>query len=293
MRITNIMLASNFLRNMYINLKRLEEAQDRLASGKEVRRASDDPVRVVSSLALRSDLGEAQQYTRNIKDARTWMEVTEGALGNATEVLQRARELALYGASDTMPRESREALAREVEQLKEQLGLIANTTLGGRYIFGGTRTNSPPYEGGTWQGNGNEIRYEIAPGVTIPVNCNGREVFNGEGSAPNVFGVLDSLKNALESGTGSDISAQVGELDKIIDNILATRGELGARVNRAEMALDRLQQTEIKQTELLSLAEDADIAEAIMDLKSQENVYRVSLATGARIIMPTLVDFLR
>ncbi|NPV28893.1 MAG: flagellar hook-associated protein FlgL [Firmicutes bacterium] len=318
MRITNIMLTSNFLRNMYINLKRLEEAQDRLASGKEVRRPSDDPVRVVSSLALRSDLGEAQQYTRNIKDARTWMEVTEGALGNATEVLQRARELALYGASDTMPRESREALAREVEQLKKQLGLIANTTLGGRYIFGGTQTNKPPVgetykdvwqeeapEGyvynDSWQGNDKLIEYEIAPNVVIPVNCsNAEKLFHGledkiTGEVkPGAIAVLDKLAWFLgENRPGSEISQCIGEIDQVIDEILATRGELGARVNRAEMALDRLQQTEIKQTELLSLAEDADIAEAIMDLKSQENVYRVSLATGARIIMPTLVDFLR
>lgn len=318
MRITNIMLTSNFLRNMYVNLKRLEEAQDRLASGKEVRRPSDDPVRVVSSLALRSDLGEAQQYTRNIKDARTWMEVTEGALGNATEVLQRARELALYGANDTMPQESREALAREVEQLKEQLGLIANTTLGGRYIFGGTETLKPPVGEGykdvwnedampepkyeynvTWQGNDELIEYEIAPNVVIPVNCsNAKKLFHGDliGNEvkPGAIAVLDKLAWFLgENRPGSEISQCIGEIDQVIDEILATRGELGARVNRAEMALDRLQQTEIKQTELLSLAEDADIAEAIMDLKSQENVYRVSLATGARIIMPTLVDFLR
>jgi flagellar hook-associated protein 3 FlgL len=281
---------------MYLNLRRLEAAQDQLASGKKVRRPSDDPVRVVTSLALRSDLGESGQYTRNIKDARTWMEVTEGALGNATEVLQRARELALYGASDTLPQESREALAREVEQLRDQLGMIANTTLGGRYIFGGTRTNKPPYEGGPWAGNENEINYEIAPGVTIPVNCNGKAIFTAvAGVHDDVFQVLQNLADNLNDPAkqGSDISASVGEIDKVLDSIIATRGELGARVNRAEMALDRLQQSEVKQTELLSLAEDADIAEAIMDLKNQENVYRVSLATGARIIMPTLVDFLR
>ena len=146
MRITNSMLTNNLLRNMYANLRGLESAQDRLSSQKEVRCPSDDPVSVVSSLALRSDLGEVEQFQRNISDAQAWFEVTEGALGNATDVLQRVRDLAVYGATDTIPQESRQALANEVRQLQEQLIQIANTTHGSRYIFGGTRTNEAPYD---------------------------------------------------------------------------------------------------------------------------------------------------
>ncbi|HAA89985.1 MAG TPA: flagellar hook-associated protein FlgL [Peptococcaceae bacterium] len=301
------MLINNFVRNMQINLRRLEQIQDTLASGKKLRRPSDDPVGVVGSLYLRSDLGEYEQYIGNIEDAKTWMEITDSALDNATEVLQRARELALYGANGTLPQESRDALAREVEQLREQLVLIANTTLGGRYIFGGTRTEKPPADSADpkniqWEGNEENIEYEVAPGVTLPVNCNGKFVFagiftreNGEKvQGPNAFEVLKNLADDLgDPKKIGDIDKVIGEIDEVIDRIIETRGELGARINRAEMALDRMQQQQIKQIELLASAEDADIAETIVDLKAQENVYRVCLATGARIIMPTLIDFLR
>jgi flagellar hook-associated protein 3 FlgL len=300
LRVTSSMLINNFVRNMQINLRRLEQIQDTLASGKKLRRPSDDPVGVVGSLYLRSDLGKHEQFISNIEDAKTWMEITDSALGNATEVLQRARELALYGANGTLPQESRDALACEVEQLRDQLVLIANTTLGGRYIFGGTRTEEPPCVVDSngdvkWKGNEKNIDYEVAPGVTIPVNCNGKIVFTGSGDEQSdVFKVLNNLVNDLKDGKTGDISsARIGEIDKIIDRIIETRGELGARINRAEMALDRAQQQQIKQTELLASAEDADIAETIVDLKAQENVYRVCLAAGARIIMPTLIDFLR
>ncbi len=315
MRVTNTMLTNTFLRNLRFNLRRLQEAQDRLASGKEVRRPSDDPVRVVDALALRSDLGEISQYTRNVEDAKTWLEVTDSALAEATNVLQRARELALYGANDTMPQESRQALAEEVKQLKEQLGLIANTTLGGRYIFGGTNTATEPvgsgyspvtwnweknqWENGSgWNGNKDPIEYEVSPRVTLPVNFPGMDLFhakisNGTVEEPGAIAVLQKLAEALENKSGTEISQCVADLDKIIDKILATRGELGARVNRVEMLADRLQQSKVLQTELLSVAEDADIAEVILDLKNQENVYRACLATGARILPPSLVDFLR
>lgn len=291
MRITNKMLTNNLLRNMYTNLRGLERASDRLSSLKEVRRPSDDPVRVVTSLALRNSLGKVGQYQKNIGDAQSWLEITEGALGNAIDVLQRARELAVNGSTDTVPQESRLALAQEVRQLKEELIQIANTTHGSRYIFGGTRTSEPPYDGG-WKGNDGKIEFLISPEVTIQVNLPGGDLFGDENSG--AIGTLEKLADILEDNTksGTDVSSVIGELDQVLDKFIAKRGEIGAKTKRMERALDRLSGTEISVTELLSKAEDADIAKAIIDLKSQENAYRVTLAAGARIVMPTLIDFL-
>jgi len=282
---------------MFTNLKGLDSAQERLYSQREVHRPSDDPVRVVSSLALRSDLGEVTQYQGNIGEAQSWFEITESALGNATDILQRIRELAGSGATDTTPQESRDALAEEVNQLKDQLIQIANSTHGSRYIFGGTRTDAAPYNAAAadgWAGNDGDIQFEIAPGVTIQVNLPGKELFVGNTGDDGAIPVLTKLANSLgdPSKKGADISPLLGEIDKVLDRFIARRGEIGAKVNRMEMSLDRLGQAEITGTELLSKAEDADIAKAIIDLKSQENAYRVTLAAGARIMMPTLMDFL-
>lgn len=320
MRVTNIMLANNLLRNMQFNMKRLAECQDKLSSGKEIRRPSDDPVRVTTSLALRSDLGEIEQYTKNVNDAKTWMEVTDDALASAIEVLQTAGERAVAGANDTLPQASRQAMAEEVKQLMEQMKQIANTNLGGRYIFGGTQTMEPPVKDNYgplywkddkwnkptapaigWNGNEKDIQYEIAPNVKVIVNTSGMKLFDGSYDAsgnptqPGAIAVLQKLADSLGDSTksGADISASIGEIEKVIDNFIARRGELGARENRMEMSADRLSQDQVQQTNLLSQAEDADIAKAIIDLKNQENAYRTTLAAGARIIMPTLIDFLR
>lgn len=300
MRVTNQMISNNLLRCIHTNLSELERAQDRLASGREIRRPSDDPVRAVIAMGLRAGLGETVQYQSNIQDALSWLEVTEGALAGAIEVLQRARDLAVQGATDTLPQESRDALKKEVEQLKEQLGTIANSVYGDRYIFGGTKTHVTPYNDdndGSWQGNEDDILFEIATGVEMPVNTPGKKLFwwdedlKKQGAIP----VLDKLYDLLDNPDtkGSDISAMIGEIDRVLDSFIATRGEIGARVNRLEMSFERLEQAGFEQTDLLSRAEDADIARAIIDLKNRENAYRVTLAAGARIIMPTLIDFLR
>lgn len=297
MRVTNQMMSNNLLRYIHTNLSELERAQDRLASGREIRRPSDDPVRAVIAMGLRAGLGETVQYQSNIKDALSWLEVTEGALAGAIEVLQRARDLAVQGATDTLPQESRDALKKEVEQLKEQLGTIANTVYGDRYIFGGTKTHVPPYDNGSWQGNEDDIRFEIATGVKMPVNTPGKKLFWGDEALgeQGAIQVLTELAESLGNSEtkGSAISAKIGDIDKVLDKFIATRGEIGARVNRLEMSFERLEQTGFEQTDLLSRAEDADIARAIIDLKNRENAYRVTLAAGARIIMPTLIDFLR
>ncbi len=300
MRVTNTMMANNLLRNLWANMERLKEYQDQLASGKRVRRPSDDPVRVTASLKLRSSLGEIEQYSKNVDDAKTWLEVTDAALTNAIEVLQTARERAVAGANGTLPQESRNAIAQEVRQLKDQLVQIANTTVGGRYIFGGTQTAKEPVTVNngsvTWQGNENAIQYEIAPGVTVTVNTPGKGLFYGENGdlQPGAIAVLEELANDLEnsSESGADISKWIGEIDRVIDKFIAAQGKLGAMENRMEMTANRILRDQIQQTELLSQAEDTDVAEAIIYLKTQENAYRTTLAAGARIILPTHLDYL-
>ncbi|MGB9792952.1 MAG: flagellar hook-associated protein FlgL [Thermacetogeniaceae bacterium] len=314
MRVTNTMMANNLLRNLWANMERLQEYQDQLASGKKIRRPSDDPVRATSSLKLRSSLGEIEQYSKNVEDAKTWLEVTDSALTNAIEVLQTARERAVAGANGTLPQESREAIAQEVAQLRDQLMQIANTNVGGRYIFGGTQTTKPPVgdgyqpvywdgsswkETGNWQGNEESVEYEIAAGVKVTVNTLGNKLFHGYTENDTLRGgaiaVLNELAKALEdrSKSGADISKWIGEIDLVLDKFIEEQGKLGAIENRMEMTANRILQQQIQQTDLLSQAEDADVAEAIINLKNQENAYRTTLAAGARIILPTLIDFLR
>ncbi|MFO7320041.1 MAG: flagellin, partial [Bacillota bacterium] len=77
-----------------------------------------------------------------------------------------------------------------------------------------------------------------------------------------------------------------------MDNLLRWRAEVGARVNRLELVRERLSQNQVNLEKLSAEVEGIDIAEVIMRLKMEENVYRAALGAGARIIQPTLLDFL-
>ncbi|AOY75643.1 flagellar hook-associated protein FlgL [Clostridium formicaceticum] len=105
--------------------------------------------------------------------------------------------------------------------------------------------------------------------------------------------LIDTIEAQLLAGKHEEISNQLGNIDKYIDSLLTTRAEIGAKVNRMDLVKNKIEDNIINFRKLQSQLEDADMGEVIMELMNEENVYRASLSVGARIIQPTLLDFLR
>ena len=294
MRITNGMLITNMMRNYNKNMKDLAKLQEHLASGKKILRPSDDPVAISRSLKLKADLAYNKQYVSNTDNALSWLESTELALKDLGDVLQRVREMAVKAGSGSLSLEDRAAIAVEIQQLQNHVVQLGNATYADRYIFAGYKTDQPAFaEQGNqlvYQGDNGKIAYETGVGSRIDVN-----VIGGDGGVEidKIYDVLERFKNDLMDPANPELDGYIGEIDQRIIQVLSLRSEAGAKVNRFELIRARLKDEEINFTNLLSQNEDADIAEIIVWFKEAENVYRASLATGARIIMPTLIDFLR
>ena len=110
---------------------------------------------------------------------------------------------------------------------------------------------------------------------------------------PEMMQVLDDFLTALADDDTDAINTFISEVDDQLQNVNASRSEIGAKTNRLEMILSRIGDDSINVTQLLSNAQDVDMAETIMLLKNAENVYKASLSGGARVIQPSLLDFLR
>ncbi|WP_307288263.1 flagellin [Bacillus sp. SORGH_AS_0510] len=242
----------------------------------------------------RSSLNEIDQYKRNADDGLSWMTTTDEALDEVTSVLQRVRELTLQGSNGTNSETDRNAIAEEISQLKEHLGEISNSQIGGKYIFAGTDVKTPPYDASAKQfTNANNEKLELVVGQnnTVQINVKGIDIFNNDG-AGGIFKVLSDIESDFRSATPGSTD-HIAQLDGQMDNLLRHRSELGARMNRMELSISRIDGLEVSTTRLLSGEEDVDMAEVITNLKTQENVQRAALSVGARIIQPSLVDFLR
>ncbi|MBB6177621.1 flagellar hook-associated protein 3 FlgL [Anoxybacillus tengchongensis] len=293
MRVTQMMLANNTLRNVSKSYDKLGTYQQQLATGKKIHRPSEDPVVAMKGMHYRTSLTEIEQFQRNLSEAYTWMENSESALNHTTNVLQRARELVVQAKNGTLGSEDRQAIAREIEQLKKDLVQVANTKVAGKYIFNGTKIEQAPVTDGTpptVDNNNDDFMIEVAKGVKLKINVTPDNVFN-----QGLFNTLQDIENVLNgtSTSGKTLDNLLSDLDNHLNDVLAERAELGARVNRLELVEQRLSEQQLIAKRMISDNEDADIEKIITELKSQESVHRAALSVGARIIQPTLVDFLR
>lgn len=297
-RVTQNMLNSNMLRNLHNSMSNMDKYQEQLSSGKKISRPSDDPVVASRGMFYRSSLMENQQYSRNADEAKSWMDLTDKSLDEVGNVIKRVQELLVASGNGPLSPADRQTMAQEISEMKKHVGDLANSTINGRFIFGGTDTITPPYDptanggkGDFTNKNSSEIQLEVSQKVFVPINVNAQNFFNYPDNANNIFKVLDNIINDLNSGNSA--MAHQTALTQQYDNLLAERAALGARVNRIELVIDRLDRQEVSVTELMSKNEDADESEVITKLKMQESIHSAALGAGARIIQPTLLDFLR
>ncbi len=291
MRVTGNMLVNNLKKDLSSNLKMLQKVQKQMTTGKKINKPSDDPIGLVDCIRLTSRLEENRLYQANVKDAKSLLNTTDEALGTLNNALSKVNELTIQSANSSMNEQDLLIIKDEIDQIIEEIKVIANTTFSDKYIFGGTNTTQPPYDGTTpWNDNDNPINYEISRGIVMPVNITAQEVFKEKELLETLQGISQHLEEGdLISLGGGDL----GKLQENIEQVLACRSQVGARVNRLDLTMTRLEEQEINFETLLSDVQSVDIAEAVMNLQVQEDVYNSALAVGARIIQPSLIDFLR
>jgi len=293
MRVTQSMISGNMLRNLSNSYSQLNKYMNQLNTGKKINRPSDDPLVALQGMGYRAELDQIQQYQRNTGEVQNWFDNTDAALDKATSALQRVRELAIQASNGTNDENELESIRMEVEQLKQHLVDIANTNVNDKYIFNGTNTTEAPYntDGSQSEGyNSNPVLIGVAGETSLKANVNGEDVFGGE---PGIFAAIDTFINKLGSGAEEDMSESISQLDEGINKVINARADLGARMNRLELINNRLDEQEVVATKTMSENEDIDYSEVITKLITQESIHRAALATGSRIIQPTLIDFLR
>ncbi|MDV2684292.1 flagellar hook-associated protein FlgL [Alkalihalophilus lindianensis] len=395
MRVTQMMLSTNSLKHINQGYNRLANLQDQLSTGKRITKASQDPVVAMKGMRYRSQVNEVQQFQRNLREVYGWMDAADSALDEATQTVQRIRELATQASNDTYESTQRENIAKEIKQLREHLESLANTKNSNKYIFNGTNTTKAPvintsemdqdhtqlfdegaavdhidsfnltYAGQTFRhvgekegalifqdvkqmesvsiddddfdqkaiqlhvsaegnvtfsspnpakdsnepitqtlrqedvvisnrnsvsANTQKVEIELMKGVTIPVNIDASKVFSTA-----LFGDIIRLEKALENSAldGGDLTGYIDDMFGHIDHLVSERAELGARINRVEMIENRLMEQDVFAKRIMSDNEDVDLEKVIIDLTTQESIHRAALAVGARLIQPSLLDFLR
>ncbi len=291
MRITENGMARTVLHDLMMNRNRLSSIYEQLSSGSRINRPSDDPGGTVTVMQVRSSLAEIEQFKTNTTTAMDLLSMGELALNEASEALNRLRELVIQGSNDILPDASLDSLGQMADGLVDHLLSLGNTQHAGRYLFAGYQTRTLPFsiEDSVihYAGDDGIMVHEVGPGIQMAMNVPGDRIFS------DVLDVAVQVRDALLDRDSEAIRGQLDALDAAGDAILAVRSQIGGRMNRLELGRNRLEDMEISLARVMSETADVDLAEMVMRLATAEQAYQTSLATGARILPPTLLDYLR
>lgn len=297
-RATQQSVAARVMAGLQYNLDKMGRLQEQLSSGKLISRPSDSPTGTVSAMQLRAELRATSQHSRNADDGLGWLGTIDTALTSALGQVRRARDLTLQGISSgtgSSPA-SRAALEQEVLNLREGLLDVANTRYLDRPVFGGITAGGVAYDTATATfraGPTGSVDRTVSNGVTVRVDLDGPTAFGADADADQLFNVLSSIAANLAAGDSTALETDLGNLDTAIGRLQTVISDVGARYNRVEQMRQIANDRELSLRGQLTDVEDIDLPKTIMDVKLQETAYQAALAASARVLQPSLLDFLR
>ncbi|NYJ06347.1 flagellar hook-associated protein FlgL [Petropleomorpha daqingensis] len=300
MRITQRAIVQNSLQGLNSNLAAYNRLQQQLTSGKTISRPSDSPTGTNTSLITRQAMSGNAQYARNISDGQTFLDATDSSIQDMLSQLARVRDLTVQALNGGAQSEaSQQAIATEVAGIRQSLLGQANQVVQGRPLFGGVTAGSKAYDdsgayvgvGGTGGVAVQPLTRRVSDVETIRVDMTGPEAFGDPASGKDLFSVINSVVANVADTTA--LTDDLKDLDTVRDGLLAAAADIGTRSSRMQTAgtVNTGQALSLKTT--LSDTEDVDLPKTIMEMQMQQNGYQAALQATAKVIQPTLLDFLK
>ncbi|HSB52980.1 MAG TPA: flagellar hook-associated protein FlgL [Gemmatimonadales bacterium] len=290
MRISNSLLQQRVLENLQRNLSGFAQAQNQVSTGKRFEKLSEDPLAGSQVMTAERGLRGIEQYRRNSTAARTRTDAEEAALTQITDLLTRAKELALQEGSASGTADSRAATKAEVDRIIEQVVQLGNTQVGSEYIFAGDLVTTTPFDAaGTYFGDDGVRKAEVGQGYLVSTSHNGRELLVNSG----VLSSLQALSTQLGTGTSSTVGLTATGIDTAFTNVQTLLSTNGARVRQIESAMQNSDALETNLTLRKSDLQEINLEEATTRFVGIQNTLQAALLSTSRVLNTSLTDYLR
>lgn len=310
MRITNSSMIRNHMYDVQQGLQRMDNLNKQLDSQKQINRVSDDPHKAIKIMNLNNEIKYAEKHNQNVEEVVGWMNNTDANLEEFGTLLGDIKNSILKVGNGTYSDEEMKAIQAEMNEKIKALGETLNTTHGGRYMFGGTSVDEPPVLIEEKDGvvtltlnpkiNDEDLKAEISDGINLDYNVSASEIFNKDGkNYLDSINDLSKLMNDIANGVDVEDNKKelLGDVKKNIDDFfnhtVDTRTKFGVKVNTAEKIKDLNDENILNMKGVLSLEQDVNYVDKFIELKSAEMVYTASIQVGAKLIQPSILDYLR
>ena len=324
MRITNASMVRSHLYDTQNNLTNMSKINQQISTGKVINTVSDDPHKAIKIMNINNEIKYTEKYNYNIDETVGWMNTTDGALDNVGNLLGEIKETILKVGNGTYSQNEMKSLNEDMNEKIKQLADTLNSTHGGKYLFGGSSVDDAPItvienpdgtvklefskdKNGQTIPNTDDLKADISSGINIDYNISVGEILNIKDGNGNIVNLLDEINNLStlmnDIANGDEQTAAKaketllndtkGKIDTLFDHVVNERTSLGVRVSTAEKIKELNDEDILNIQDVLSKTQDTDVVEKFIELKSAEMIYQASIQVGAKLIQPTILDYIR
>jgi flagellar hook-associated protein 3 FlgL len=292
-----MMLGSMLTADLQSVQTQMLQVQQELSSGHRIIQPSNDPVGTQNVLVWQNAIDQNAQYQRNAQNAVGWLQSTDSALQSAIGLVQQVRTLAVSTSAGTLTTAEYQAISDQVTSLLNSLVAVANTKMGDHYLFNGDQTTIAPFtQSGTsvtFDGtSGNQMR-EVFPGQSVQANIGGSVFSSAFSAISTMLGYLASPSTAAQvTQTVGGTASALQLLDAALNGLINADGQAGAQLEQAQNAQSLLTNLGQSLQQLQAGTLDANLPKTVVSLQELQVSYQSALAVGAKLIQPTLANYL-
>ena len=273
---------------------------------------------------MNNEIKYTEKYNSNIDETVGWMNTTDGALESTGNLLNEIKETILKVGNGTYSQNEMKSLNEDMNEKIKQLADTLNSTYGGKYLFGGSSVDDAPItvienpdgtvklefskdKNGQTIPNTDDLKADISSGINIDYNISVGEILNikdGNGNTVNLLDEINNLSTLMNDIANGDeqtaakaketlLNDTKGKIDTLFDHVVNERTSLGVRVSTAEKIKELNDEDILNIQDVLSKTQDTDVVEKFIELKSAEMIYQASIQVGAKLIQPTILDYIR
>jgi flagellar hook-associated protein 3 FlgL len=288
---------------------RLQKLTEQMSTGNQITKPSDDPSNTVRALQLRGDIKRKTQYSNSAQDAIGWMSASDSAYTQIVSMAQKARTLVVQGLNTGVnSTTSNQAIADQIDSLRQAIFQVANTQYNGRPIFGGNTTSTVAYAQDPvtkniyFVGDETDVNRQVGDNTTVTINQHASTVFGAVSTNPaaaatsstDIFGVLANISANLRATPTSTLSAtDLTNIDAAVKQLSSAQGTEGATYNRVTATQNVQNGVKLALTSELSDIQDIDLAAQSVAVSTASVTYQAALQTTANVRQVSLLDFLK
>lgn len=321
MRITNGSVMSTYLRDLQNNLQSMDKLNTQLNTSKQVNKISDDPFKTVKIMNVQGEINNVEKYNYNCDEITGWLDITDESLDRVGNLTSEIKTL-LTSIQDTFGPDEIKAVQTEINEKIKQVGEAMNTTYAGKYVFGGSVTDQPPVRVETDPNSGlakivinntdkdgnvdpnlsarldASLKSEISDGITMDYNLTIKNITSTTGKETGKKSGLDILNDVVQKLNSDpvdmdEIKKLSSDLGDYMNDVLNNRSLIGAKTNTVSAVKDSNEENILEMKGTFSQMQDVDYADKFMELKEAQMIYNATLQVGAKLLQPTLLDYLR